>query len=151
MDFWLLKLKNKLKSRFYNLLTLIKDSTGTSSISERPALSINTVTHRGSPPWSLTVCITSRAVFPLVMTSSTMMTFLPLTDPKLVLIVPSSLVSWSFQCLCGWKIANDVSTPLISSKKSAITVANGTPLTAIPKTTSASPCERAMSLKAPET
>ena len=37
------------------------------------------------------------------------------------------------------KIARDVTTPLMSSMKSAITVAKGTPLTAIPQTTSASP------------
>jgi len=40
---------------FYNLLTLIKDSIGMPSISERPALSIKTVTQVGSPPWSLMV------------------------------------------------------------------------------------------------
>ena len=47
--------KRELKVDNYNLLTLIKDSTGTSSISERPALSIKTVTQVGSPPWSFTV------------------------------------------------------------------------------------------------
>ena len=51
MDFWLLKLKNRKNLVDYpNLLTLIKDSIGTSSISERPALSIKTVTQIGSPP-----------------------------------------------------------------------------------------------------
>ena len=47
----------------YNLLTLIKDSTGTPSISESPALSISTVTQVGVPPRSFTVWITSFAVF----------------------------------------------------------------------------------------
>ena len=39
----------------------------------------------------------------------------------------------------------------MSSRKSAIIVANGIPLTAIPRITSASPCDNAISLKAPET
>ena len=39
----------------------------------------------------------------------------------------------------------------MSSRKSAITVANGIPLTAIPTTVSASPWDNAISLNAPET
>ena len=42
--------KKIVKMQVYNLPTLIKDSIGTSSISESPDLSISTVTAIGSPP-----------------------------------------------------------------------------------------------------
>ena len=88
-------------------------------------------------------------VFPLVDTSSTITALFPSTDPKLLLMVPSTL-SLPERRLLGCNTPNEVGVSVKSSMKSAINVANGIPLAAIPSTMSTSPCSRATSANAIE-